>query len=224
VHVPVIAALVELLRPRLDFPTADWLRAILEDATSPFDTRTFRMNFSRIGRRLGSHAVAPTPEEAVWLRDVVGLWPFVGWGADECGRAALLLRALDATDPATHVALVESLYLRGTIRERQSVVRVLAWLPDPARFAGIAGQACRSYVPSVFEAIALANPYPVRYLAPPLFDQMVLKAIATKASPERILGLADRVSTARPAPICRTVEELTGPLPSRRLPNAPSHV
>jgi hypothetical protein len=194
-----ISILVDLLRPRLDFSAVAWLEHALEGLVDPFDARSFRAEFSRAGRRLGSHPVLPTVEELGVLREI-GLWPFSGWCADECGRAALLLQALDVAAPSAHVPLVEALFQHGTIRERQAILRILAWLPDPERFAAVAAAGSRSLVPSVFEAIALANPYPARYLPPAAFDNLVLRAVVLRATPERILGLADRVSVERGHP------------------------
>ncbi|MDP2314117.1 MAG: EboA domain-containing protein [Pseudomonadota bacterium] len=186
--------LVSLLCSRLDPGARDWLRATLEETTAPFDGRTFRAEWARMGRRLGSSPVIPMPEEAAQLQ-AVGLWPFVGWGVDECGRAALLLQALRVAEPDTHGALVDSLYLRGTIRERQALLRSLAYLPKADRFNEVAIQACRTHVASVFEALAIGNPYPFRYLPRAEFDQMVLKALSFRVSPERIVGLTERLST-----------------------------
>lgn len=189
---PACDALLAIVRARLDRPTLAWLDAALEASASP-DPRGFRAEWSRVGRRTGSETVVPTPEEADRLR-IAGAWPLVGWGLDECVRAALLLRAMQATDRETHVPLARSLYLRGTIRERQALLRVLAWLPEPGRFADLAAEATRTHVVSVFEAIAVANPYPGRWLVRPIFDHMVAKALAFRIPPERILGLAERAT------------------------------
>lgn len=189
----VPTVLVSLLRPRVDPSAYEWLHASVEETTSPFDPRVFRAAWARVGRRLGSQPIDPTPDEAAMLRGV-GIWPFAGWGADECGRAALLVQAMAVAEPKVHGPLLDSLYLRGTIRERQALLRSLAFLPEPDRFAEVAVQACRSHVVAVFEALAVANPYPVRHLAHPHFDQMVLKAIALRVGPERIVGLAERLS------------------------------
>lgn len=189
----VLATLVSLLRPRLDPETHDWLRATIHQTIAPLDPRAFRVAWSRAGRRLGSQPIEPTAEESSQLQ-LVGLWPFARWGADECGRAALLIQAMNVAEPKAQGPLLDSLYLRGTIRERQALLRALAYLPEPDQHAELAAQACRSHVLSVFEAIAVGNPFPVRHLAGPHFDQMVQKAITLNVGPERIIGLSERLS------------------------------
>lgn len=188
-----LAPLVSLLRPRLDAATYIWLRVALDEMLAPLDTRAFRGVWSLLGRRLGSQPITLSADETEHLQRA-GLWPFFGWGTDECGRAALLMQALDITERERHGPLLDSLFLRGTIRERQALLRVLAYLPEPERHIELATQACRSPVVPVFQSLALDNPYPARHLARPHFDQMVQKAVVLKLGSERIVGLSSDFS------------------------------
>jgi len=115
-------------------------------------------------------------------------------GADECGRAALVVTALGALAADRHVPLVQSLFRTGEVRERHAVLRVLTGLPQPARFVDIAIDACRTNVASVFEAIACDNAYAVAHLPDPALHQMVLKALFTGAPVGRIVGLPARIT------------------------------
>jgi hypothetical protein len=195
---PASDVLASVLETRLAPPAYAWIHGVLDATYAPFDARAFRAEWARVGRRTGSAVVELTLDEAAAVRQE-GDTPPVGWGLDEVARAALLLRALAVSDADTHVPLVYGLYQRGTIRERQAVLRVLAWLPDPARFVDLAAEASRTHVTSVFEALVLANPYPARWFVRPLFDQLVQKALSLRMPPERIVGLADRVASG-PAP------------------------
>ena len=107
------------------------------------------------------------------------------WGADEVARAALLLRAYPRIVP-------DELWAHGDNRERQAVLKVLPLLPDPARFAALAIEACRANVLTVFEAIACENPYPAQHFPELHFNQMVLKAAFNGVRLARIVGLRDR--------------------------------
>lgn len=195
---PVPAALAALVAPRVEPPAAEWLESALASLVDPLDGRRFRAEWARAGRRVGSRAIEPSLAEVDRLR-AEGLWPIAGWGLDELARAALLCRALAVSPSDTHLALLRSLYLRGTIRERQALLRALARLPDPGRFVELAAEATQTHVVSVFEALALDNPYPARWLPRPLFDQMVRKALALRLPRERVLGLAERAAAGAPA-------------------------
>jgi hypothetical protein len=70
----------------------------------------------------------------------------------------------------------------------------LPLLPDPARFVDVGAGACRTSVQSVFEGICCENPYPAAHFPPLNFNQMVLKALFTEASLDRIVGLAARIT------------------------------
>jgi hypothetical protein len=92
------------------------------------------------------------------------------------------------------VDFVRDLVRRGEVRERQAVLRVLAGMPEPARFAELAIDACRTNVQTVFEALACDNAYPARWFPAPAFDQMVLKALFVGAPLRRVDGLAARTT------------------------------
>lgn len=153
-----------------------------------FDRARFPSAFSAAGRKLGKAPISP--DDASKLR--------IPWsstsGVDECGRAALVLAAIGSLDHAEHVPFVRDLIRRGEMRERQAVLRVLAALPEPARFTALAIDACRTNVQSVFEAIACDNAYPARFFPDCAFNQMVLKALFIGAPVARIAQLEPRIT------------------------------
>lgn len=158
---------------------AEWLRL-------PFDRARFAAVFSAAGRKLGRASISDDDARAIPIP-----WPVTG--VDECGRAALVAAAVAALDPAEQVPFVRDLIRRGEVRERQAVLRVLAGLPDPARFVDVAVDAFRTNVESVFEALACDNAYPARHFSPPQFAQLVLKALFVGAPVARIVGLEARI-------------------------------
>jgi hypothetical protein len=145
----------------------------------------FDAAFAAAGRRLGKAPI--TDDDAAGVL-AAGLRIPAGIGADECGRGALLVSA------APSVELVRDLVRRGELRERQAVLRVLAALPEPARFADIAVDACRTNVEGVFRAIACDNAYPAAHFTDAAFAQLVLKALFTGAPLARVVGLAERTT------------------------------
>jgi hypothetical protein len=184
----LIAALVGAVRaPTAAAAARAWLDEQLAAAGDP---ARFAPAFAAAGRRLGR---APIGDDDAAAITAAGLrWPVTG--VDECGRAALVLAAIAALPGDRHVGFVRDLVRRGEVRERQAVLRVLAALPEPARFVDVAVDACRSNVETVFAAIACDNDYPARHFAAPAFDQMVLKALFIGAPVARIAGLAARTT------------------------------
>jgi hypothetical protein len=175
----------EAIRAQLTPEAAAWLgesfRAVLADPAE------LGRRWSAAGRKLGKGRVDVAPE-------VGEEWPFVprGWGADEAGRALLLLGAIGKTPPGDHRKLVETLFRTGEMREQQAVLKLLGYLPEPDRYVPLATEAVRTNVLSVIEAIACDNPFPGRHLSEEAFNQMVLKCLFNGIPLGRIEGLAGR--------------------------------
>lgn len=108
------------------------------------------------------------------------------WCVDELGRACLLLGA--------GVEHVEPAFYHGDNRERRAVLKLLPLLPEPLRFVPLAAEACRTNVKDVFDALAVANPFPALYFPELPFAQMVLKALFIGTPLAGVRGLTGRVS------------------------------
>jgi hypothetical protein len=160
---------------------AAWLRERLGTTTG----QAFHVAFAAAGRHLGKTPIGAAGASVI---TAAGLLVPGELGADECARGALLL----AADP--DVELVRGLVRRGELRERQAVLRVLAALPEPARFVELAIDACRTNVEGVFRAIACDNTFPSAQFSDAAFHQLVLKALFTGAPLARIHDLARRTT------------------------------
>lgn len=191
---PLVKALAGLVPPRVTEPVAAWFEEALGGLGPPLDRARFFAAFGGAGRRLGRAALTPTPAEEDALRSggLRGLSPCLG--VDECGRMALLLTAMEAVPASEAVAFVDEAFRKGEVRERQAVLRALAYLPQPERFVEIGMEACRTSVQTVFEAIACENPFPASHFPELHFNHLVLKAFFTETATERIFGLADRLT------------------------------
>lgn len=186
--------LISLVRARARAEALAWFEGALSERGATSERAPFQSAFAAAGRRLGRDPVVLDPAESETLAAAgLSLFP-PGLGLDECGRGALILRAMDKLSGAEGVALAADLYHRGEVRERQALLRVLAYLPSPAGFRELAVEACRTSTQSVFEAIACENPYPAAHFAEPSFNQMVLKAVFNGVPLPRLAGLALRVT------------------------------
>jgi len=179
-----------VLTTRVPEAAASWFREALHKVRARAEaTDAFLILWSGAGRRLGQAAIdAPTADE-----QRLPYFP-VGWGADEYGRALLLLAVLDARLPEVHAPLVHELFATGDLRERQAVLRALPHLPEPARFLVTGVDAVRHNAVSIIEAIACENPYPARYFPDEAFNQMVLKCLSCELRLARVEGLQRRVT------------------------------
>lgn len=180
----MIEALAATAALRSTPEAAEWLRAQLDDVRTGFHAA-----FAQVGRKLGKTPITHADAERITR---AGLLVAAGMGADECARGALVLARVWALPDRDQLELVRDLFRHGDARERCSVVRVLAALPEPRRFAELAAEASRTQTQAVFEALACDNSYPARWLPDEPFVYFVLKAISLGISPDRVDGLATR--------------------------------
>lgn len=151
-----------------------WLRDALARVAAG-ERGAFAAAWNACGRRLGHAAVGETI-----------------WKADEAARALLLVRHAGTLAPDEQAAFVLGVYEKGELREQVALLKALAFLPGPERFAEVAASAMRSNAVDLHEAIACDNPYPGAHLPDASFNQLVLKAIFNGLSPRRVLGLERR--------------------------------
>jgi hypothetical protein len=148
----------------------------------------FRALFASVPRRLGAVAatrvpLAPTIEEAR------PHWTFV-----DHARLWLLLRGLPLLSLAAQPSFVLRLLEAGEKGEQVSLLRVLAALPEPARFLETGLQACRMNARDVFEAIVCENAFLTAHFPALNFNQAVMKSIFMEVPIQRIERLSDRIT------------------------------
>ncbi len=78
------------------------------------------------------------------------------------------------------------------IKEQVILYRGLYFLDNAGDFVPRVTEGLRTNITAVFDAIALFNPYPARYLTEPAWNQMVLKAIFMGRPLADIYGLPER--------------------------------
>jgi hypothetical protein len=162
-------------------------RADLEGLVSgalPDDARGL---FTRAPRLVGKEPASFTDAERASVN-----WPLV-LAADEVVRILVLARAGEKLGGPELAELVDAVYRHGEARERMAVLRALPFLRAPERFVALAGDACRTHVVPIFEAIACENPFPAQHFPPDAFRQMVLKAVFVEVPVRRIHGLDARL-------------------------------
>ena len=174
--------------------SAAWFKNAMAEAGSSDAARAVPIAFAGAGRRLGRAVVTLSDSERETLRGAGMEALSETWGLDAIGRVALLVRAANQIPDPARSRLVADLYEKGELREQEAVLRALPYLPEPPSYLAVAVGACRSHAQSVFEAIACENPYPGAFFPDLNFNQMVLKAVFTGASVERIAGLDSRIT------------------------------
>jgi len=103
----------------------------------------------------------------------------------------LLLRAPQQAS-SQYTALLDKLFSTADVSELVTLYASLPLLPYPEAHARRAAEGVRTTMISVFDAIALHNPYPRDYLPQEAWNQLVLKAVFNARPLYQIVGLDDR--------------------------------
>ena len=120
-------------------------------------------------------------------------WNPANWTADEIGRAILLVTWAES-DPK-FVSGLKLYFSTASLEEITSILKILPLLPQPEKFRQEAALGVRSNMKTVFESIALDNPFPAEYFDIDAWNQMVLKALFIGSPLYRIYGLDERANT-----------------------------
>lgn len=169
-HNPYQDFLVRVLLPQLPERGQAWLRTQLEKLLSE---KALYLAFSLVPRFTGKQPLAFTAaqlEEAQQLRP--GFDPG-NWTSDQAARALLLLLHAPHEQAAGYTALLDNLFATADVNELAALYASLPLLPYPETHVKRAAEGVRTSITSIFDAIALRNPYPRDYLPEPAWNQLV---------------------------------------------------
>lgn len=186
---PAHPTLLQLLKPRL---AADrgrpWLQKQLAKLTPDLEDRDFYLAYSACPRFIPPDVIELNEAERATLEKTYPNFSATEWTLDQLARI-LLLTALP-TD--RNVALIDNLAGTADYRELIALYKGLYWLDNAADFVPRAREGLRTNMVGVFDAIALANPFPFEYLPEDAWNQMVLKAMFMERPMYRVYRIEER--------------------------------
>lgn len=117
----------------------------------------------------------------------------LNWTSDRLARAWWLL-GLPAEDRDTYCGQISTLFKAAEMNEQIALYGALPLYAFPETFASRTSEGIRTNIGTVFEAIALDNPYAAGYLEEAAWNQLVLKAFFMDKPVNRIFGLMERAN------------------------------
>jgi hypothetical protein len=200
----VLSWLENLLWARMQSALAAELRGRALELRGASDREFFKA-FALLPRITGKDACLLAGSESA-LADK--FWDGAEWPAlrmDELARLWLVLTAC----PEIEVLLrrAEALFTMADVSELVTLYRGLPLYPQGERWAARAAEGVRSNMKSVYEAVALRNPYPSRWLSDAAFNHLVLKALHVESPLEAIHGLQARRNPELVRMLCDYVSE-----------------
>lgn len=153
----------------------------------------FFATFSAVPRYLGKADLRLTDEDLAAALKARTEWNPSRWSIDQVARTLLVL-SLPVEDPSALISTLDKVFQTADVGESVALYQALPVLPYPERFTGRAAEGIRSNMTSVFNAVALDNPYPSEQLDDAAWNQMVLKALFVGSPPHRIIGIDERAN------------------------------
>ena len=189
----VSSLLDQWIRSQASEKALSWLDEQVGRVAEGGPERIFFTSFSSVPRHLGK-ADLRLDDEALRRADEVRRgWNPANWSIDQAGRTLLLL-ALPHTDADRHQTTIEKVFQTADVGESVALYQALPLLPHSERWVFRATEGIRSNMASVFEAVALRNPFPAEQFDESQWNQMVLKAVFVGSPLHEIQGLDERAN------------------------------
>ncbi|MGL6161380.1 EboA domain-containing protein [Microbulbifer sp.] len=153
-----------------------WLEQQKEKLPGSKSPSAFYLAFSTASRFFDKAPLSVNQQEmarANGLRPGFSPWH---WNRLQTARTALLL-LYPHNDPDKWLPTLAKLFETADLHEQEALYAALPVLPHPDRLKLRATEGLRTNITSVFDAVALYNPYPCEYLDEPAWNQLVLKAV-----------------------------------------------
>lgn len=183
--------LLSLFRKNTSKEAADWLNQKSKLVSASLSDKDLYLAFSSAPRFTGKAPLQLDKDdlqEANRLRE--GFNPS-RWTVDQVARTLLIL-SLPHEDEKGFVEKLNKLFATADMGELVALYAALPLLPHPKAFVLRAAEGVRTNMGTVFEAIALDNPYPADYFEEGAWNQMVLKTVFVGKALYRIHGLEKR--------------------------------
>ncbi|MEL6442060.1 MAG: EboA domain-containing protein [Cyanobacteria bacterium J06621_8] len=183
--------LFDWLENRVADTSYQWLKQQTTIISNGGAERTFFTSYSAVSRYLGKEKLGLSTAELEMARELAEVWQSFNWTLEQVGRTLILL-SLPSSDPDQYLATLDKLIAAADVEEAISFYQGLYLLPHPEKLQLRAAEGIRTNMTSVFNAVALNNPYPAQYLDELAWNQMVLKALFIGSPLTQIYGLESR--------------------------------
>jgi hypothetical protein len=159
----------EIIQSKLSGSELDWFRGniIFENSAQFFQT------FGLISRNISPVIPEWTEQEKVQLEELYPGFTQSNWDLQQLCRCLLMVHL----PVEQNVEIIKNLAEMAAIKELVCLYKGLYFLKNAPDFVLMVQEGIRTNMVAVFDAIALANPFPAKYLPTDPWNQLVLKAV-----------------------------------------------
>lgn len=185
-----ISLLQNLLSDSAEKPSLDWLAQQAQKIESLGSTTSFFLAFSQASRHFKKTPLNLSPEQKNLASALIAGFDPSHWDLLQTARTLLILHF--PQEKTSWFKGINQLFETADMHEHQALFGALPLLPFPEDLIPRAIDGLRTNISSVFDAIALHNPFPAQYFAESNWNQMVLKAVFMQRPLFRIHRLEER--------------------------------
>ncbi len=153
-----------------------WLEEKREGIARGAPDYVFFSAFSGVPRHTGKADLRLSEEDVQEAHAARAGWQPGHWSVDQAGRTLLVL-SLPAQETDRYEQVLDRVFTHADVGESVALYQSLPLLPRPEHHRARAAEGLRTNMTSVFNAVALRNPYPAEQLSEAAWNQMVLKAV-----------------------------------------------
>jgi hypothetical protein len=168
--------LLEVLKENVDSKSIEWLLQQKEKIAMEASYLKFYMAFSQASRYFKKQLLSLSEKDKEKANQLVKGFSPASWDQLQTARSYLLLH-FEENDPSTWVKALNKLFETADMHEQQSLYAAIPLMPFQKEMTERAIEGLRTNISSVFDAVALNNPFPSKYFDERAWNQMVIKAI-----------------------------------------------
>jgi hypothetical protein len=170
-----------------------WLEEEEKKLRSQGNERDLVLAFSKVPRKITRKDLNIGPEETFKAQTLKKNWHPENLDSEQASRILLLL-SFASERPEELSGTVENLLETADLNEQLAIYSALPLFPYPEKFLQIAYDGTRSNATSVFDTIALDNPYPYEHFSEEAYNRLVLKAAFMERPFWKIVGIPERTN------------------------------
>jgi hypothetical protein len=168
--------LLEVLKENSESKSIEWLLRQKEKIELETSYLKFYMAFSQASRYFKKQLLQLPADDIDKAEQLVKGFRPNTWDQLQAARSYLLLH-FEENDPNIWVKAMTKLFETADMHEQQSLYAALPIMPFQKEMTERAIEGLRTNISSVFDAVALNNPFPSQYFDERAWNQMVIKAI-----------------------------------------------
>ncbi|SDZ13055.1 hypothetical protein SAMN05444412_106111 [Rhodonellum ikkaensis] len=185
--------LLEILKMNAEPKSLDWLALQKEKIGEDTSYMKFYLAFGMASRYFKKNLMDLSETKIQKAKTLVEGFSPESWDQLQTARSYLLLH-FGIADASAWVDAINKLFETADMHEQQSLYAALPLMPFREEMVERAVEGLRTNIASVFDAIALDNPYPSQYMEERAWNQMVLKAVFMQRPLYRIQGADKRAN------------------------------